>query len=61
MFFIGIFGIENKSKNILTNPNNICPLCNDVRIKLVQEKLRKFPIRIKIKERVGELNHDETT
>lgn len=28
MFFIGIFGIENKSKNILTNRNNICPLCN---------------------------------
>jgi hypothetical protein len=31
------------------------------RIKIVQEKLRKLPIRIKIKERVGELNHDETT
>ncbi|WP_406792823.1 zinc ribbon domain-containing protein [Candidatus Clostridium eludens] len=28
MFFIGIFGIENKTKNILVNQNNICPLCS---------------------------------
>lgn len=28
MFFIGIFGIEQKEKLILTKQNIICPICN---------------------------------
>lgn len=28
MFFIGIFGIENKNKIISTKQNVICPVCN---------------------------------
>lgn len=27
MFFIGIFGIENKSKTISTSQNIVCPVC----------------------------------